>query len=67
MKTESNEVPQGVMEILHKRAEAACSTRVEVDDGQWWNVPASPDAVLARADALAAEWLSGLNAMRMAP
>ena len=66
MTTETTEIPQGVMEILRKRAEVACSTRVEVDEGQWWNVTASPEAVSLRADALAADWLSGLNAMGLA-
>lgn len=60
-------VPAGVARILGALAQKACSTRVEVDEGQYWNVPAPPEMVAARAEKFAQEWLDGLARMALVP
>lgn len=72
MSTESTEVPHGVMEILRKRRALEVS---RTEDKHWRNVGRAADRGLPKPDMptvptldeMAAGWLSGLNAMRLAP
>lgn len=64
MTTESTEVPQGVMKILRKRAEEAAQRKALAN--RFTEGPGRGELEAAELRRLAAEWRSGLNAMRMA-